>query len=459
MPSKNLGRVSIVPKGTWNANTVYNRLDAVVYDGSSWLAKKQNIGQQPVDGSEIWQLLAERGADGRQGVDGKPGKGLTIIGHYDTVESMESSVSTPEPGDAYSVGTVEPYDIYTYDGVSLSWFNNGPLQGMEGPQGPKGDRGDIGPQGPKGDNGADGSDATVTADNIKTALGYAPGMTNPNLIDNPWFRVNQRGETVYTTTGYTVDRWKLNTKTNANASVTVESDGVQLYATGGTWIDFRQPIEFPERLNGKTVTLSIDANAEYIKSIELKNLTTNKTILSINVGSTNGRKIISKSCNIQSDEISADDIVCVMVFMTGSSAYEVCSAMVYAIKLEQGSVSTLAYDIPPDYGEQLVRCQRYYQRFTIPNINKSIGFAVARSSTLAAVMFNLLQPMRTLPTMSCTATFKLLGDVTKTAITPAKENAFTNMVRLNFTTSGLTANALYFAASDSVGYMEFSADL
>ena len=150
MPTKNLGRVSIVPSGTWNANTVYNRLDAVVHDGSGWLAKKQNIGQMPVEGSDVWQLLAERGADGRQGVDGVPGKGFTIIGHFDTVESLESSVPTPEPGDAYSVGTVQPYNIYTYDGVSLSWFNNGPLQGLDGPQGPKGDPGDVGPPGPPG---------------------------------------------------------------------------------------------------------------------------------------------------------------------------------------------------------------------------------------------------------------------------------------------------------------------
>ena len=127
MPSKNLGRVSIVPKGTWNVNTVYNRLDAVVHDGSSWLAKKQNTGQMPAEGSDAWQLLAERGADGRQGIDGAPGKGLTIIGHFDTVENLEASVTMPEPGDAYSVGTVNPYDIYTYDGVSQSWFNNGPL--------------------------------------------------------------------------------------------------------------------------------------------------------------------------------------------------------------------------------------------------------------------------------------------------------------------------------------------
>lgn len=174
MPSKNLGRVSIVPKGTWNANTVYNRLDAVVHNGSSWLAKKQNIGQQPVEESDAWQLLAERGADGRQGVDGEPGKGLTIIGHFDTVESLESSVSTPEPGDAYSVGTMEPYNIYTYDGVSLSWFNNGPLQGPAGPQGPKGD---TGPQGPKGEPGK-GLDIKGTVDN---ALSLPPTAENGDV--------------------------------------------------------------------------------------------------------------------------------------------------------------------------------------------------------------------------------------------------------------------------------------
>ena len=70
MPSKNLGRVSIVPKGTWNANTVYNRLDAVAHNGSSWLAKKQNTGQMPAEGSDAWQLLAERGADGYTPVRG-----------------------------------------------------------------------------------------------------------------------------------------------------------------------------------------------------------------------------------------------------------------------------------------------------------------------------------------------------------------------------------------------------
>ena len=43
--------------------------------------------------------------------------------------------------------------------------------GATGPQGEKGATGATGPQGPKGDPG---SDATVTADSIKTALGYTP---------------------------------------------------------------------------------------------------------------------------------------------------------------------------------------------------------------------------------------------------------------------------------------------
>lgn len=43
--------------------------------------------------------------------------------------------------------------------------------GTKGEKGDKGDKGEQGPQGPKGDPG---SDASVTAENIQSALGYAP---------------------------------------------------------------------------------------------------------------------------------------------------------------------------------------------------------------------------------------------------------------------------------------------
>ena len=56
-------------------------------------------------------------------------------------------------------------------------LDNGEFVGERGPQGDKGDKGEPGAKGDKGDKGdkgADGSDATVTAENIQSALGYAP---------------------------------------------------------------------------------------------------------------------------------------------------------------------------------------------------------------------------------------------------------------------------------------------
>ena len=85
-----------------------------------------------------------RGPQGLQGVQGEPGKGLTISGYYATAQALAAAVTNPTAGDAYGVGTAEPYDIYIYDGVTSAWVNNGPLQGAKGE---KGDKGDTGAQG------------------------------------------------------------------------------------------------------------------------------------------------------------------------------------------------------------------------------------------------------------------------------------------------------------------------
>ena len=468
MPSKNLGRVSIVPKGTWNANTVYNRLDAVVYDGSSWLAKKQNIGRMPAEGSDDWQLLAERGADGRQGIDGAPGKGLTIIGHFDTVENLEASVTMPEPGDAYSVGTVNPYDIYTYDGVLLSWLNNGPLQGVEGPQGPKGDKGDvgprgpkgdkgdvgpqgpkgdkgdIGPRGPKGDTGADGSDANVTADNITAALGYAPGKMTYNLLDNSDFRnpVNQRGNTSYSNaTQYTIDRWAT-----SPGALTVNDNSISITKSSSS--SFALFIQYvPDCVIGKSYTFAAKNTTGEIVVLNFV-YSTDMGILTSPFKNTSHRANIRYSSNRACLAVGVDVLDQTSLDLEYAALYE-----------GEYTAETLPEYQPKGYGSELAECRRYFQRFDVSDVSKALGLAVARSATAAAVIFNLMTAMRAHPAMTCTATFKLLGNVTKTALKPVVESAYFNMVRLTFSTSGLTANEVYFAAADSVGYMDFSADL
>lgn len=98
------------------------------------------------------------GPKGPQGEKGETGTGLRVLGYYASAAALESAVANPEAGDAYGVGTAEPYDIYIYS-PSSGWVNNGPLQGAKGdtgPQGPKGDTGDTGPQGPQGDTGPQG---------------------------------------------------------------------------------------------------------------------------------------------------------------------------------------------------------------------------------------------------------------------------------------------------------------
>lgn len=66
---------------------------------------------------------------------GETGQGFVVKGKYDSLELLQSSVPTPSAGDAYGIGTAEPYNIYIYDGVSSTWVDYGQLQGAKGDKG------------------------------------------------------------------------------------------------------------------------------------------------------------------------------------------------------------------------------------------------------------------------------------------------------------------------------------
>ena len=97
-----------------------------------------------------------KGETGAQGPKGETGAGFLVKGYYGSLSALKTSVQNPEAGDAYGVGSSEPYDIYIFDGVTGSWINNGKLQGVKGDTGEQGPKGDAGPQGPKGDTGPQG---------------------------------------------------------------------------------------------------------------------------------------------------------------------------------------------------------------------------------------------------------------------------------------------------------------
>jgi hypothetical protein len=52
------GRILIMPKGNYNAETQYEMLDLVYHNGTSWLAKKTAVGIEPSEASgEYWHKL------------------------------------------------------------------------------------------------------------------------------------------------------------------------------------------------------------------------------------------------------------------------------------------------------------------------------------------------------------------------------------------------------------------
>lgn len=189
---------------------------------------------------------------------------------------------------------------------------------------------------------------------------------NTNLLDNWYFvnPVNQRGQTEYAGVGYTIDRWKA---VAAAFSTTITDEG--LLISGKQFQYLLQNIENPEKLNGKTVTFSaLVKNPNGNIRLNLQNQTTNVGLL----------KDFSASADVTlvqhtvTPTISKGDSVFFAIYPGANNATEARSCTVLAMKLELGSQQTLAHEENgewvlneiPDYGEQLLKCQRYYQLFS-----------------------------------------------------------------------------------------------
>ena len=112
------------------------------------------------------------GPQGKQGEKGETGSGFKVLGYYATESALSAAVTNPAAGDAYGVGTADPYDIYIRDGVNRKWVNNGILQGAKGEPGIQGEQGVPGIQGPAGKDGktpVKGTDYFTQADKQEIA--------------------------------------------------------------------------------------------------------------------------------------------------------------------------------------------------------------------------------------------------------------------------------------------------
>lgn len=168
-------------------------------------------------------------------------------------------------------------------------------------------------------------------------------FSNPNLLINPNFEINQRGSTTYTT-GYTVDRWKVAGATlNAKTKTLSNSN-----SAGGT---FLQSLE--NKPTGTfTVTLNVASVTGTVK-FSWKDGSTYKT-----------GAVISKGLNTYTFTASS-------LTWVGIDVASGASIQLDYMKLEQSSVAT--HFVTPNKAEELAKCQYYTVVFepwrTILNAN------------------------------------------------------------------------------------------
>lgn len=203
----------------------------------------------------------------------------------------------------------------------------------------------------------------------------AAGGSNPNLLDNAYFvgggsqlgdgvfPINQRGQSSYTGGGTQLDRWKT---WEANDVITLTANGVKFKSPANNGM-FQYWSEFPTT---KTVTFSaiIDGN---IYSVTLPEGDTQYEY--IGTGFKIGISRIGKCVYINSQNTEI---------------------LIAACKLEVGTVSTLANDPPPDFGEELRKCQRYLWVHTFSAYDV-VGNGYAESATFGGISIYLPVSMRT----------------------------------------------------------------
>ena len=192
-------------------------------------------------------------------------------------------------------------------------------------------------------------------------------FSNPNLLINPDFKINQRGQATYETSGagqiYSADRWRL-----GRGKVTVNSDGtVTVTATGGT-------------------TNEEGYYQQYLENAISGNYTVSMEVISVSgavrIAIDGAWKNIKSGLNVFHG-------------ITGTGAVGLqlangASITLKWVKLEQGSVATPF--VAPNIAEELIKCKRFY---------KSIEFTeVFYSGTKSTeyIFSYVIQNMRIKPT-------------------------------------------------------------
>ena len=228
------------------------------------------------------------------------------------------------------------------------------------------------------------ADIHVTADE----KAYWNTLSGKNELDNPDFRVNQRGQNEYST-GYTVDRWYISTD---KCKAAPETNGIRLTATATLTSNthaFWQNNEFPLAPGKYTLSLNV-LEVSGVWSARIRTVNASGDYVDSYYTSVLHNGINKVSVDLSEGEyISAVSIG----FNKGTEAGN--SLKLAWAKLEGGSLATPF--VPPDPATELAKCQRYFIR--LKNAFGWIGSGFT-NKTLARCVIPLPTTMRISPTVT-----------------------------------------------------------
>lgn len=288
------------------------------------------------------------------------------------------------------------------------------------------------------------------------------GLSNPNLLINPDFAINQRGLSEYTTDGsviYTVDRWRAQNY----YKISVSDNGIRISPTQAVVTNntaLLQDIELPISVKGNAVTLSFNGSGTkaYLRLSALD-------LSGAAISSTEALAINGEDNFVSLDNIPLDAVKLRIGvnFSDGAGTEDYCELS--WIKNEFGSIATPF--CPPNPAAELLRCQRYFTIYKHQNATSNtdkctigVGYALT-SSIVYAVLPIAAMRSGVAATVSYNGLSLISGAdtvVDYTSVTALEQTDST--VQVAFTVSGQTPGSVYrLRLMNSNAYLAISKEL
>lgn len=181
-------------------------------------------------------------------------------------------------------------------------------------------------------------------------------FSNPNLLINPDFKVNQRGLTTYNETDYSFDRWKI-----YNTTVNQLDNGIS-YKGGSTTTNSQGNLE-----NYISQILETELNEEFTISIKVSSIVGSFRLEAMRKG---GDSLHGKDALIGKKEITSNGIhtltldgssTPLSIIRFGTTSQNGACTIEW-VKLEKGKHATAF--IHPIYSEEYQKCMWYFQPIT-----------------------------------------------------------------------------------------------